>query len=46
VVKPVNLDALSKWVGQFPEDVVRDMASIAPMLQQLGEGVISVFILI
>uniref|UniRef100_A0A914UMA2 Protein-tyrosine sulfotransferase n=1 Tax=Plectus sambesii TaxID=2011161 RepID=A0A914UMA2_9BILA len=36
VVKPVNLDALSKWVGQFPEDVVRDMASIAPMLEQLG----------
>ncbi|KAI1721295.1 sulfotransferase family domain-containing protein [Ditylenchus destructor] len=36
VVKPVNLDALTKWVGKIPEDVVKDMASIAPMLQVLG----------
>uniref|UniRef100_A0A914BZH6 Protein-tyrosine sulfotransferase n=1 Tax=Acrobeloides nanus TaxID=290746 RepID=A0A914BZH6_9BILA len=36
VVKPVNLDALSKWVGQIPADVVTDMAQIAPMLQVLG----------
>lgn len=36
VVKPVNLDALAKWVGTFPEDVVKDMAEIAPMLQALG----------
>ncbi len=35
-MKPVNLDALTKWVGQFPEDVVRDMAEIAPMLSTLG----------
>ncbi len=44
MVKPVNLDALSKWVGQFPEDVVRDMASIAPMLQQLGEFLLGVLL--
>ncbi|CAB3402991.1 unnamed protein product [Caenorhabditis bovis] len=36
VVKPVNLDALSKWVGKIPEDVVRDMDEIAPMLKKLG----------
>ncbi|CAD7090723.1 unnamed protein product [Hermetia illucens] len=36
VIKPVNLEALSKWVGQIPSDVVRDMADIAPMLSVLG----------
>ena len=36
VVKPVNLDAISKWVGHIPEDVVADMAEIAPMLKAMG----------
>ncbi|XP_017113224.1 protein-tyrosine sulfotransferase isoform X1 [Drosophila elegans] len=36
VIKPVNLEAMSKWVGQIPDDVVRDMADIAPMLSVLG----------
>ena len=36
VVKPVNLDALSKWVGHIPEDVIADMAEIAPMLKTMG----------
>lgn len=36
VIKPVNLDALSKWVGKMPDDVVKDMASIAPMLAHFG----------
>lgn len=36
VIKPVNLEALSKWVGHIPEDVVRDMAEIAPMLSILN----------
>ncbi|VDM67094.1 unnamed protein product, partial [Strongylus vulgaris] len=36
VVKPINVDALSKWVGYIPEDVVKDMDEIAPMLRQLG----------
>lgn len=36
MIKPVNLEALSKWVGHIPEDVVRDMADIAPMLSVLG----------
>ncbi|XP_038618921.1 protein-tyrosine sulfotransferase 2 [Tachyglossus aculeatus] len=36
VIKPVNLEALSKWIGHIPEDVVQDMAHIAPMLAKLG----------
>jgi len=36
VIKPVNVAALSKWVGKIPADVVRDMAVIAPMLSRLG----------
>ncbi|XP_067639343.1 protein-tyrosine sulfotransferase isoform X1 [Eurosta solidaginis] len=36
VIKPVNLEALSKWVGNIPDNVVRDMADIAPMLSILG----------
>ncbi len=36
VVKPINLEALSKWVGQIPDDVVKDMAEIAPMLSTFG----------
>ncbi|XP_071329846.1 protein-tyrosine sulfotransferase 1-like isoform X1 [Trachinotus anak] len=30
------MEALSKWVGKIPADVVRDMAVIAPMLSRLG----------
>lgn len=36
VIKPVNLEALSKWVDNIPEDVVKDMPVIAPMLAVLG----------
>ncbi|XP_031768287.2 protein-tyrosine sulfotransferase [Galleria mellonella] len=36
VVRPVNLDALDKWVGQIPADVRADMAELAPMLSVLG----------
>lgn len=36
VIKPVNLDALTRWVGQIPKDVVEDMANIAPMLASFG----------
>ncbi|XP_061558657.1 tyrosylprotein sulfotransferase 1, like isoform X2 [Phycodurus eques] len=36
VVKPVNTDALAKWVGRIPEDVVEHMAEVAPMLARLG----------
>lgn len=36
IIKPVNLAALTKWVGNIPDDVVREMADIAPMLSVLG----------
>ncbi|XP_076836408.1 tyrosylprotein sulfotransferase 1, like [Brachyhypopomus gauderio] len=36
VINPVNIEALSKWVGKIPDDVVKDMADIAPMLRRLG----------
>ncbi|CAI9568510.1 unnamed protein product [Staurois parvus] len=36
VMKPVNLEALSKWVGKLPTDIVEDMPRIAPMLARLG----------
>jgi len=36
IIKPVNLAALTKWVGNIPEDVVNEMAEIAPMLSVLG----------
>ncbi|KAE8624993.1 hypothetical protein XENTR_v10006124 [Xenopus tropicalis] len=36
VIKPVNVEALSKWVGKIPADVLRDMPVIAPMLAKLG----------
>lgn len=36
VVRPVYQEALTKWVGQIPDDVVNDMANIAPMLSTLG----------
>ena len=35
-MRPVNTDALDKWVGHIPADVQRDMADIAPMLRRLG----------
>lgn len=39
VIKPINLEALTKWVGHFPEDVLKDLAHIAPMLDRLGYDV-------
>lgn len=36
MIKAINLDALSKWVGNIPQDVVDEMAKIAPMLNILG----------
>ncbi|GAA6095426.1 protein-tyrosine sulfotransferase 2 [Tachysurus ichikawai] len=36
VIKPVNLEALSRWVGHIPDDVLKDMENIAPMLNKLG----------
>ncbi|XP_051972111.1 protein-tyrosine sulfotransferase 2-like [Xyrauchen texanus] len=36
VIKPVNLEALNRWVGHIPADVKEDMVNIAPMLHRLG----------
>lgn len=36
MIKPVNTEALTKWVGNIPEDVVVHMEDIAPMLRVLG----------
>ncbi|XP_030623998.1 protein-tyrosine sulfotransferase 2 [Chanos chanos] len=36
VIKPVNLEALTRWVGHIPADVLEDMGLIAPMLSRLG----------
>lgn len=36
VIKPVNLEALTRWVGHIPGDVQEDMENIAPILRRLG----------
>ena len=36
IVKPINVEALTQWAGHYPEDVIRDMAEIAPMLSKFG----------
>ncbi|XP_076140128.1 protein-tyrosine sulfotransferase 2 [Alosa pseudoharengus] len=36
VIKPVNLEALTRWVGHIPPDVLSNMKNIAPMLSRLG----------
>ncbi|NXE82092.1 TPST2 sulfotransferase, partial [Cochlearius cochlearius] len=36
VIKPVNMEALSKWTPPIPGDVLQDMAHIPPMLARLG----------
>ncbi|XP_050420568.1 protein-tyrosine sulfotransferase isoform X2 [Adelges cooleyi] len=36
VVKPLYQEALTKWVGKIPDDVVAEMDEIAPMLSVLG----------
>ena len=36
IIKPVNLEALTEWVGTFSTDIVKDMHEIAPMLEHLG----------
>jgi len=32
----VNLEALNKWVGHIPDDVLKEMSNVAPMLRTLG----------
>jgi protein-tyrosine sulfotransferase len=34
IVKPINVEALTQWVGTFPEDLVAEMGQVAPMLSK------------
>ena len=36
VIKPINVESSSTWVGKIPKDVVDNMENIAPMLTKLG----------
>ena len=36
IVKPINLGALTEWVGTFPKNVLKEMDKIAPMLKKFG----------
>ena len=36
IIKPINSDALTSWVGFYDNDTLDDMDSIAPMLKKLG----------
>ncbi|CAF3414284.1 unnamed protein product [Rotaria sp. Silwood1] len=36
VIKPINLEALTKWFGHIPSDVKQDLDILAPMLKKLG----------
>ncbi|CAF1180608.1 unnamed protein product [Adineta ricciae] len=36
VIKPINLEALTKWFGHVPSDVREELDVLAPMLKRLG----------
>ena len=36
IIKPINVDALTTWVGFYDEDILEDMDAIAPMLRKFG----------
>jgi protein-tyrosine sulfotransferase len=36
VIKPVNMNALSSWVGNIPKDVLDEIETLAPMMLKLG----------
>ncbi|CAF0817663.1 unnamed protein product [Didymodactylos carnosus] len=36
VIKPINLEALTRWVGHVPDNVKNEIDTLAPMLKQLG----------
>ncbi len=36
IVKPINVEALTQWVGTFPEELVAEMGEVAPMLSKVG----------
>ncbi|ESO05199.1 hypothetical protein HELRODRAFT_77670 [Helobdella robusta] len=36
VIKPVNLEALTKWASSFPDNLKGNVRQLAPMLEKLG----------
>lgn len=36
MVKPINLDALTKWIDRFPKEIKSELDTLAPMLKKLG----------
>ena len=36
VIKPVNTEGLYAWVGSFPDELLQEMDSVAPMLSKFG----------
>ncbi len=36
MIKPINLEALTKWTGHFPEHVLKKAGQLAPMLNHFG----------
>ena len=34
--RPVNLDSLTKWAAECPDDLKRNIDKIAPMLKEMG----------
>ena len=36
MIKPINLEALTKWIGHIPADVRKEVDTLAPMLKKLG----------
>ena len=36
VIKPINLEALVKWIDHIPNDVKQEIDTLAPMLKKLG----------
>jgi hypothetical protein len=36
VIKPINLEALTKWTNTFPQEIKKELNTLAPMLKKLG----------
>lgn len=36
IIKPINVDALTTWVGHYSQDLLDDMDAVAPMLEKFG----------
>lgn len=36
VIKPINLEALTKWTKSLPSDIKKEIKTLAPMLERLG----------